>query len=282
MTDRLYTALTIGGFDGSAGAGIQADLKTFSALGCYGLTVLTALPIQNTQSVKSIYNISESCVAEQLEAIIEDIEIDVIKIGMLHRASIVEVVANILEKLLPLQIVVDPVMAAKNGHELLEKKALEVMRKRLFPITTLLTPNLLEASILIQSDITSKKEMEDAALKIISQGPQSVLVKGGHLEQDLCEDFLSIEGKKIQWYVSPKVRTNNTHGTGCTLSAAIAAFLAKGLPLVDAVACGKDYISQCIVAAQTLKIGKGQGPLHHFFPLGEICSQIVHKGIVPL
>ena len=156
-------------------------------------------------------------------------------------------------------------MMAKSENSLLKHDALEMMKQKLFPITTLLTPNLSEASILVQREVRTKNEMEQAALEIIGQGPQAVLIKGGHLQHDISEDVLCIEGNELHWFAFPKIKTNNTHGTGCTFSAAIASFLAQGMKMFDAVAAAKAYISQCIVAAAPLKIGQGHGPVHHFF-----------------
>lgn len=264
---KTLTALTIAGFDGGGGAGIQADLKTFSALGCYGLSVLTALPIQNTQGVRSIHPIPEECVRKQCEAIFEDFAIDSIKMGMLHRKEIIEIVADVLQKRRSPHLVLDPVMASTGGHFLLTPEAVEVLKRRLFPMTTLLTPNLPEASLLLGREIRSKNQMEKAAREILDQGPEAVLLKGGHLEGGTCDDLLCY-GTEFEWFSSPKIDTKNTHGTGCTFSAAIAAFFAKGYSLRDAVLRAKRYISHCIEEGSKRKIGQGNGPVHHFFEIG--------------
>jgi len=258
----MITLLSIAGFDACGGAGIQADLKTFSALGCYGLTVLTALPVQNTRGVKAVYSIPEKSVSEQLEAIFEDISVDAVKIGMLHRSEIVEVIADILEQK-NLKIVLDPVMRAKNGSALLDKEALRSMRRRLFPLTTLLTPNLDEASQLLRQKINTKKQMEKAALALLCEGPTAVVVKGGHLMES-PDDCLCFENK-IFWFLSKRILTKNTHGTGCTFSAAISAFLARGEGVLGAVELAKAYLSRCIEAGAHGTLGHGYGPDNHFF-----------------
>lgn len=254
------TILTIAGFDGSGGAGIQADLKTFAALNCYGLSVLTAIPIQSTSGVKNIYPLSEKCVHEQLQALLEDIQIDAVKIGMLHRKEIVQVVAEFL-KSLQCPIVIDPVMHAKSGHSLLSDEGIQEMQKSLFPLTTLLTPNLSEASFLLKRKIITKDEMEKAAIDL---GLNAVVIKGGHLMGETCDDCLYVNGE-ISWLKSPRILSKNTHGTGCTFSSAIAAFLAQGNEISEAVSLAKDYLYQTIEAAIPYQIGKGNGPLHHFF-----------------
>lgn len=262
---KLYKVLTIAGFDGSGGAGIQADLKTFSALGCYGTTALTALPIQNTMGVRTVYPIEAICLEEQIKAIMEDISLDAIKIGMLHRQEIIESVANILSYYNASNIVLDPVMVAKSGDKLLLPQAIASMKKRLFSIVTVLTPNLLEASALLGRDICNKIQMERAALDLVQMGPQAVVVKGGHLSGN-CDDCLCMNNE-VHWLSSPRIQTRNTHGTGCTFSAAIAAFLAKGFGIFDAVGHAKAYLKEAIEAGKALKIGQGNGPVHHFYHL---------------
>lgn len=265
---QLYTALTIAGFDGSGGAGIQADLKTFSALGCYGTTALTALPVQNTMGVRSIYDINTGCVEEQIKAVLEDIPIDAIKIGMLHRQEIIESVANILNHYEATNIVLDPVMVAKSGDKLLMPKAISSMKEKLLPITTVLTPNLSEASELLGREVCDKAQMEKAALDLIQMGPQVVIVKGGHLNGD-CDDCVCLKNPhlEIHWLSTPRIQTRNTHGTGCTFSAAIAAFLARGFTILDSINHAKEYLTQAIDAGRGLKIGQGNGPVHHFHHL---------------
>lgn len=264
---QLYKVLTIAGFDGSGGAGIQADLKTFSALGCYGTTALTALPVQNTMGVRSIYDIETVCLEEQIKAILEDMPMNAIKIGMLHRQEIIESVANILNHYKARNIVLDPVMVAKSGDKLLMPKAISSMKEKLLPITTVLTPNLLEASELLNREIRDKTQMEKAALDLIQMGPQAVVVKGGHLSDD-CDDCLCLKNtNEIHWLSTPRIQTQNTHGTGCTFSAAIAAFLARGFTILDSVSQAKKYLTGAIDAGKHLKIGQGNGPVHHFYHL---------------
>ena|SRR3990167_724514 len=265
LENKYKRALTIAGFDGSGGAGIQADLKTFSALGCYGMTVLTALPVQNTKGVKSIYEISTSCVEEQLQAILEDIGTDSLKVGMLHREDIVKIVVSMLTHYPSLPIVVDPVLVATSGDQLVLKSAISSIKTVLFPITTLLTPNLYEASKFLEREVRTKNQMKEAAFDLAQMGPKAVLVKGGHL-LDSCDDCLCINGK-IYWISHERIQTINTHGTGCTLSAAICAFLARGFSLFDAVQCGKKYLYESIKAGAHFKIGEGHGPVHHFHSL---------------
>lgn len=264
MSRTYKTALSIAGFDGSGGAGIQADLKAFSALGCYGMTVLTALPAQNTQGVKSIFDISPQAVSDQLEAIVEDIEIDVIKIGMLHRPEIIEIVSNILKKLDYTLIVTDPVMVAKSGDSLLGSDSTESLKANIFPLSTIITPNLPEASVLLNRDITSLEQMEDAAQELMKYGSKAVVVKGGHLSSQVSKDCLYVDNK-FYWFESERVPTHNTHGTGCTFSAAIAANLAHNKDIVKSVGKAKEYLTEAIKVGAEYKIGKGHGPVHHFY-----------------
>lgn len=213
---QLYKVLTIAGFDGSGGAGIQADLKTFSALGCYATTALTALPVQNTTGVKSVYEIETLCLEEQIRAILEDISLDAIKIGMLHRQEIIECVTTLLKHYHARNIVLDPVMVAKSGDRLLKPEAIEALKKLLLPLTTVLTPNLLEASELLGREIHNKSQMEKGAIEIAQKGPQAVVLKGGHLNGD-CDDCLCLKtGSQIEihWFTTPRIPTGNTHGTG--------------------------------------------------------------------
>lgn len=260
---RYHTALSIAGFDGSGGAGMQADLKTFSALGCYGMTVLTALPIQNTVGVRSIYTISEKCIEEQIEAIFDDIHVDAIKIGMLHRPEIIDIVAKTLKKREAKNLVLDPVMIAKSGDALLETNAINMMKACMFPLVDLITPNLPEASALLERKIATKAQMEQAAFDLTNLGPKAVIIKGGHLANDSCDDCLYADGE-CHWFSSPRVKTKNTHGTGCTFSAAVAAFLSKKIDVREAVDKAKQYIAQCIETGAKFETGLGNGPVHHF------------------
>lgn len=265
--------LTIAGFDGSAGAGMQADLKTFSALECYGTTVLTVLPVQNTVGVRSIYELEVCCVEEQLRAILEDIEVKSVKIGMLYSKEIIERVARVLEEYRMDNIVLDPVMVAKSGDLLLQKEAVYSMVENLFPLTTVLTPNLLEASEILGWKIRTKSQMERAARELLEMGPKGVVVKGGHLDGE-AEDCLVLKHLDLEmyWFTTLRIQTRNTHGTGCTFSAAIAAFLAKGYSIMDAVKQAKHYITEAIRAGAQCTVGQGNGPVHHFHHLWMECS----------
>lgn len=271
--NQLYKVLTIAGFDGSGGAGIQADLKTFSALGCYGMTALTALPVQNTVGVKSIYDISPLCVEEQLRTILDDIQIHSLKIGMLYTQEIIEVVANVLNDYKPSHIVLDPIMLSKSGHKLLLPTAITAMKNLLFPITTVLTPNLLEASEILEREIQTKNQIEQAAIDLVETGPRAVVIKGRHSDGSY-DDCLCIKNStvKIYWLSHLKIQTNNTHGTRCTFSAAIAAFLAKGFDINEAVKHAKEYLVKSIEAGARFRIGCGSGPIHHFHHLKDFLS----------
>ncbi|HYF97429.1 MAG TPA: bifunctional hydroxymethylpyrimidine kinase/phosphomethylpyrimidine kinase, partial [Coxiellaceae bacterium] len=215
--------LTIAGSDSGGGAGIQADLKTFAALGCYGMSVITALTAQNTLGVQGVFPIPPEFVALQLLSVLDDMRADAVKTGMLHSAAVIEAIADELKKYLPLSLVVDPVMVAKDGSLLLEPSAIHSLQEKLFPLATLITPNLVEAESLLNYKITTKELMEQAAQDLSQWGSQAVLLKGGHREGHEGDDCLYLaEQKKWYWYSNPVVKTKNTHGTGCTLSAAIA------------------------------------------------------------
>jgi hydroxymethylpyrimidine/phosphomethylpyrimidine kinase len=254
--------LSIAGFDGSGGAGLQADLKTFSAFGCYGVTVLSALPIQNTCGVKRCYEIPLESIQDQLEAIFEDIVPDCIKIGMLFSTPIIKVVSDFLEKHASrIPIVLDPVMVAKSGDALLQTDAVLTLKSRLIPLATLITPNLPEAFTLVGET----EDMQALTKQLLRLGSQSVLLKGGHAEGPESNDlFIDNTGAQVQ-LLAKKIDTKNTHGTGCTLSAAICACLALGFTPLQACQYAKNYLSNAMLAAQHLSIGKGHGPVHHFY-----------------
>ena len=257
-------ALTIAGFDPSGGAGIQADLKTFSALSCYGMSVLTALPVQNTTGVKSIFDIPPSCVAEQLEAVLEDIGADAIKLGMLHKPEIIEIICSILKNYPHIPIILDPVMFAKSGHRLLDESFSSHFKKDLFPLTTIITPNLPEASVLLKRPICSQSEMENAAREICSLGPKITVIKGGHLLSEHSDDCVCIHDQ-IHWLHAQRIETLNTHGTGCTYSAAITALMAKKVDPLSAIKQAKEFIHNAIKSGADYSIGQGYGPVHHFY-----------------
>jgi hydroxymethylpyrimidine/phosphomethylpyrimidine kinase len=258
----MKTALTIAGSDSGGGAGIQADLKAFSANGVYGMSVITAVTAQNTVEVRSVQDIDTEIIRDQIEAVFDDIQVDAVKIGMLSKPETIEVVIEGLKKYKPSFIVLDPVMVSKGGHHLLQPEAVEKL-KELLPLATVITPNIPEAEVLTGLTITNLDDMKKACEKIYELGVKTVLLKGGHLNgesNDLFYDgqtFHLIEGKRFY--------TKNTHGTGCTLSAAIAANLAKGMSLLDAVQKAKCYISVAI--EHSLDLGHGHGPTHHFYQL---------------
>ena len=262
-------ALSIAGFDGSGGAGIQADLKIFSALGCYGMTVLTSLPIQNTTGVKAIYDLPVKAIVEQLQAIISDIGADVIKIGMLHKSEIIKALYDELRKYPDIPIVIDPVIFAKSGDRLLEEQALHNLKKYILPISTVITPNLYEAQHLANMEIKSKGDMISATHKIAQYGSKYVVIKGGHLKEEVnCWDLLFCnESKKIDWFENERIKTKNLHGTGCTFSSAIATNIAYNMTINEAVRKAKEYIFQAILHGAEYKTGQGAGPVHHFYNL---------------
>jgi hydroxymethylpyrimidine/phosphomethylpyrimidine kinase len=261
-----YKALSIAGFDGSGGAGIQADLKTFSALGCYGMTVLTALPVQNTCGVRTCYEIPLQAIEDQLHAIFEDIKPDSIKIGMLFNSQIIELVASFLKKQAQdIPIILDPVVLAKSGDPLLVPEAVEALIALLFPQATLITPNLPEAYTFTGLKALSEQDMISIGQKLLSFGSQYVLLKGGHLQTSAnSNDLLIGSNGECHWLNSPRIYSKNTHGTGCTLSAAITAFLAKKIDLIKASNMAKNYLFNAIKAAEQNSVGLGNGPVHHF------------------
>lgn len=258
-------ALTIAGSDSGGGAGIQADLKTFAANGCFGMSVITALTAQNTQGVTGIHPVPVDFVGKQLDAVLSDIGVDVVKIGMLYSAELIEKVARKLQEYRISRIVLDPVMVAQSGDKLLQDSAIEALKTHLIPLAEILTPNIPEASVLLGRKISVAAEMPAAAEELTALGCRNVLVKGGHLEGDDCDDCLSLgDEKRIVRFSGARVETRNNHGTGCTLSAAIAAFLARGDDVEAAVRHAKTYIAEAIRAGAAYRIGHGHGPVHHF------------------
>ncbi|MGH6900616.1 MAG: bifunctional hydroxymethylpyrimidine kinase/phosphomethylpyrimidine kinase [Geminicoccaceae bacterium] len=263
----IANVLTIAGSDSGGGAGIQADLKTFSALGVYGASVIAALTAQNTRAVTAIHEVPPAFVVAQLDAVFDDIEIAAVKIGMLSSPSVIEAVTDGLRRHGARRIVVDPVMVAKSGDRLLREDAVSVLRKRLLPLATVITPNLPEAAVLLGTEVVRDEAgMIDAAARLRKLGPQAVLLKGGHLEAADCIDVLD-DGTEPLTLAVPRIASGNTHGTGCTLASAIAALLARGLPLRDAVQGAKAYVTAAIRAADRLSVGHGHGPVHHFHAL---------------
>lgn len=275
MKPKFPIGLSIAGFDGSGGAGMQADLKTFSARGLYAATVLTSLPIQNTMGVQKVYDLPIESISEQLDSMFEDLDIIAVKIGMLHKVEIIQQVSEKLSKYKPKFIVVDPVMVAKSGHRLLKEDAVTALKDYILPLATVLTPNIPEAEDLLGTKITSPSDMENAGRDILKIGRSSLLtnclsknryliVKGGHAEGEKSSDCVVDEEGTVSWLHSERIQSKNTHGTGCTFSAAITAELAKGNPPLEAIRTAKDYLTKAILASKDLEIGKGKGPVQFF------------------
>lgn len=266
-TNRRYTrVLTIAGSDSGGGAGIQADLKTFSALGCYGMSVVTALTAQNTTGVTGIHAVPPDFVVQQMTAVFTDIGVDAVKIGMLYSVELILAVAEGLRRHAAANIVLDPVMAAQSGDKLLQDEAITALKNNLLPLATVLTPNLPEAAMLLGREIKGLEDMQAGAKSLAAFGSRSVLVKGGHAPGDDSSDVLFIAGEdRCAVFEDRRVRTTNTHGTGCTLSSAIAAYLAKGETIASAVRNAKAYIGDAIRAGAPYRLGHGSGPVHHFY-----------------
>lgn len=256
----LPVVLTIAGSDSSGGAGIQADLKTFTALGVYGMSVITAITSQNTKKVNSVYPLPSKIVRDQLEAVLSDIKPDFIKIGMLSNIEIIEAVVNTLKKYKIKNIILDPVIASKNGTRLLEEKAFNILKNNLIPRAFLITPNIIEAEILTGIKTIDLESIIKTAEILVKMGAKNVLIKGGHLKDDNCKDFLLTANKYII-LSRQRIMTKNTHGTGCTYSSAIASFLAKGEKLEIAIQKARDYLHLSI--KNSIPLGKGNGPVNH-------------------
>jgi hydroxymethylpyrimidine/phosphomethylpyrimidine kinase len=257
-------ALTIAGSDSGGGAGIQADLKTFSALGVYGASVITALTAQNTKGVSAIHDVPADFIAAQIDAVFSDLAIAAVKIGMVSQRAAIETIAAGLERWRTSQVVLDPVMIAASGDRLLAPDAVDVLKRVLIPRALVITPNLPEAAALLDAPIAeTEAEMRVQGERLLALGPKAVLVKGGHAEGAESVDLL-IEPSAVTRLAADRIATRNTHGTGCTLSSAIAAGLAKGLSLAEAVRAAKTYLTDALAAAERIKIGFGHGPVHHF------------------
>lgn len=266
MTHAIPIALTIAGSDSSGGAGIQADLKTFSALGVYGASVITALTAQNTMGVSAIHMVPADFVRAQLEAVLSDLDVRAIKVGMAGSAETISALVATLENS-EIPIVVDPVMVAESGAALLEESAEKVLREALLPLADLVTPNLQEAARLLGQPVAvDETEMRAQARDLHELGPASVLVKGGHATGPEAVDIF-FDGMRYDRLAMPRIDTRNAHGTGCTLSSAVAAFLAHGAAMRDAVFRAKGYISDALAHADALDVGEGSGPVHHFHAL---------------
>ncbi|ABE49121.1 bifunctional hydroxymethylpyrimidine kinase/phosphomethylpyrimidine kinase [Methylobacillus flagellatus] len=268
--NRYPRVLSIAGSDSSGGAGIQADLKTFSALGCYGMTAITALTAQNTQGVRAIHSVPPEMLRDQIDAVVEDIGVDAVKIGMLHSPEVVMTVAEALDTHGLEHVVLDPVMVAANGAKLISDEAISVLVKELFPRALVVTPNLDEAALLLGRSLTGTDELEQAAQDLLGLRAQAILLKGGHLPGHDVLDILvqaNAAGQVTELHKlhSLRISTHNLHGTGCTLSSAIAAYLALGFSLPDAVQAARIYVRSALYAGSNVRTGAGIGPLNHGF-----------------
>lgn len=266
MTKRYYRVLTIAGSDSGGGAGIQADIKTISAMGCYAASAITAITVQNTLGVQAVHPIPLEILKGQIEAVLLDIGVDAIKIGMLHSSEAVNIIADTIEKYNITNVVLDPVMVSTSGHKLIEEDAIEAIKSRLISLTRVITPNIPEAEILAGCLISGEQDFDKVARKLSDNGNVSVLLKAGHLDGECLVDyFYNAENGTMTKLPSKRVQTRNTHGTGCTLSSAFAAALAKGEELTSAAKSAKRYIEQAIYAGANQSIGNGFGPVNHNF-----------------
>lgn len=259
---RTQVMLSIAGSDPSGGAGIQADLKTASALGVYGATVITALTVQNTQGVTDIHPVPVDFIAAQYRSILEDLDVGAVKIGMLGSVEVVQTVAQMLQEYPVPAVVVDPVMVATSGDRLVPEDAVAAIRELLLPLATVLTPNAPEAEVLAGRAVASEADMEAVGRALLALGAEHVLVKGGHLLGENSIDVL-VSHHGVHRLSAPRVDTANTHGTGCTLSSAIASYLVRGESVMDAVTLAKDYLTRAIIAGVALEVGHGHGPVDH-------------------
>jgi len=261
---KIPTALTIAGSDSSGGAGIQADLKTFSALGVYGASAITAITAQNTRKVERVEALPKGMVQQQILTVLHDLSVDAIKIGMVLSANIVQEIAEAIRNYQG-YVVLDPVMIAKSGDPLLDEEAIESIRTLLLPRADLITPNLPEVAVLSKDQQAGNTDQALSQGHVLRElGAKAVLVKGGHGKNSTCTDWLIVNKQSPIKLTSPRINTRNTHGTGCTYSAAIAAYLAKSEALVDAVTHAHNYLARAIQSADQLSIGSGHGPVHHF------------------
>ncbi len=260
---RYPRILTIAGSDSGGGAGIQADLKTFSALGCYGMTAITAITAQNTVGVRAIHGIPADVLKAQIQAVLDDIGVDAVKIGMLHSPEIVEVVAWAIDHYKLTRVVLDPVMVATSGDTLVGQETVQVLVRELFPRASVVTPNLDEAALLLQRPLAHIAELDAAARDLLGLGAKAALLKGGHLAGELVADVLAQAGQAHIRLQSARIASKNVHGTGCTLSSAIAAHLALGQPLEGAVRQARAFILEAIRSGADVQTGQGHGPLNH-------------------
>lgn len=265
---KYFRVLTIAGSDSGGGAGIQADIKTISAMGCYAASAITAVTVQNTIGVQAVHAVPTDILEGQIDAVLDDIGADAVKIGMLHSSEVVELVACKIEQYGIRNVVLDPVMVSTSGHRLIEERAIETLRERLLPLARVITPNVPEAEILSGMNIGSEKDFP-AVAAILSEGRKvSVLMKAGHLSgESLVDYFFNAEDGSTTMLESQRVHTQNTHGTGCTLSSAFAAALARGETLTQAAFSAKGFIEKAIISGAGYSIGKGHGPVDHFYSL---------------
>ena len=268
--------LTIAGSDSGGGAGIQADIKAISAMGCYAASAITAVTVQNTIGVQAVHPVPLDILEGQIDAVLSDIGADSVKIGMLHSSEVVNIVARMIEKYEIRNVVLDPVMVSTSGHKLIEDDAIESIKNRLIPLSRVITPNIPEAEILSGCKISSDQDFEQIAKKLSFNKSVSVLLKAGHLDNDCLVDyFYNVEDNTITLLPSKRVKTRNTHGTGCTLSSAFASALARGEDLTTASKSAKKYIEQAIVSGAEYEIGHGHGPVNHGFnPLKMLTNEV--------
>jgi len=266
MPDLAYTiVLSIAGSDSAGGAGIQGDIKTISALGCFATTAITAVTVQNTLAVSGIHEVPPELVSAQIESVMTDMKPLAVKIGMIYSAALAQAITDSIRKFKEIPVVLDPVMVASSGQSLTTPETIEVIKRKLLPLIYLVTPNLSEASILAEMTVETVDEMEQAARKILAYGSFAVLIKGGHLKgNDLYDVYLDRNGV-MEVFHSEHIQTNNTHRTGCCLSAAIASYLALGYTLTTAISEAKLFLHQSLIYGKDVKTGKGKGPLNHFF-----------------
>ncbi|WP_114748367.1 bifunctional hydroxymethylpyrimidine kinase/phosphomethylpyrimidine kinase [Pleomorphovibrio marinus] len=276
MLKKTYIpVLTIAGSDSGGGAGIQADIKTISALGCYAASAITAITVQNTVGVRAIHALPMPILDGQIKAVMEDIAPKAIKIGMVDSPEVVEIIVSNLLNYPDVPVVFDPVMVATSGDKLIQDETIEVIVRLLFPLVDIITPNLDEAMILTHREVKNKKDMLEAADKLLESGAQGVLVKGGHLQEETIYDVLAMRDEEIHVFKSSRIHTHNTHGTGCSLSSAVAAELGKGRGMVDAVINARTYIFEALLQGKDQKTGSGHGPLNHFHnPIKTIINEL--------
>ncbi|NOU61410.1 bifunctional hydroxymethylpyrimidine kinase/phosphomethylpyrimidine kinase [Marinifilum caeruleilacunae] len=263
---KYNRVLSIAGSDSGGGAGIQADIKSISACGSFAATAITAITVQNTLGVSNVHAIPNQILAEQIDAVLSDIGVDAIKIGMLHSSETIKVVANALEKYQIENVVLDPVMVATSGDKLLQDEAIRTLKEVLIPKVRVITPNMPEAEVLLNAKITNQTDIYASAKQLAEKFETSVVLKAGHLLQDdLIDIFFDFEKNELLELKSKRIDSRNTHGTGCSMSSAFAAFLSQGFDLQDCAIKAKEYINNAILAGADYKIGEGHGPVHHFY-----------------